>query len=97
MPKRQSLLEKAFDEAPRAKAPKSSTSISIDKQVCKAISDNFKQFTDAEIDATVVDNLTLRQHIAKDKLPTRPKQAASSWGHATTGSCARNTQAPVIH
>ena len=65
-PKR-SLLEASFQQDAAAKRPRRAGASTVAQQVAKALADNFKSFTEQEIDSTIVDGLSLRGTIARDK------------------------------
>jgi len=66
MGKRGSLLEAAFKDE-KIKHARVSKELSITRAVQKCIVDNFKGFTDAEIDGVQHDNMTLRARLLRDK------------------------------
>ena len=66
MGKRRSLLEAAFQNE-KVKQARVKKELSVERAVQKCIVDNFKGFSDAEIDGTQVDNMTLRQRLLRDK------------------------------
>ena len=65
-PKR-SLIEAAFDGKTTAKQARTSGKASVATQVQKALNDNFKGFTQQEIDSVIIDGLSLRARLTKDK------------------------------
>jgi hypothetical protein len=66
MGKRGSLLEAAFKDE-RVKAARVCRQQSVERAVQKCIVDNFKGFSDAEVDGIQHDGLTLRQRLLRDK------------------------------
>ena len=65
-PKR-SLIEAAFEGKTGAKQARTSGKASVASQVQKALNDNFKGFTQQEIDSLIIDGLSLRARLTKDK------------------------------
>lgn len=66
MGKRGSLLEAAFKDE-KVKAARVTKELSVTRAVQKCIVDNFKGFTDAEIDGVQHENMTLRARLTRDK------------------------------
>lgn len=81
MGKRGSLLEAAFKDE-KVKAARVYRQQSVERAVQKCIVDNFKGFSDAEIDGIQHDGLTLRQRLLRDKT----EKDASGKQLATTGA-----------
>ncbi len=65
------VSEEARDATAPAKRARTSKVQSIDQATQRAINDNFKSWPASAIDSTLVENLTLRQRIARDKLRQR--------------------------
>jgi len=66
MGKRGSLLEAAF-KGEKSKQARATREHSVNRAVQKILVDNFKHFSDAEIDGIQVDGLTLRQRLTRDR------------------------------
>jgi len=79
-PKR-SLLEAAFEGEGAGKRPRRSLGrLTVAQQVAKALSDNFKNFTEAQIDGAIVDGVSLRARLTRDKALNADKPGAVTMG-----------------
>ena len=78
--RKRSLLEASNDAAKAAPKQKPKKGHGVSEQVAKAIRDNFKDFSQAEIDSNLVDGKTLRQRLTADK-----ELNSSQKGSVTTG------------
>ena len=67
MAPRRSLLEAAFDGESASKRPHRGQPLTVAQQVTKALQDNFKNFSEQEIDGTIVNGSSLRARLTKDK------------------------------
>ena len=62
-----SLLDRALASEPAAKKRRTLAKQDTDAAVTKSLADNFKNFSATQIDATMINGLTLRQQLAEDK------------------------------
>eukprot|EP00972_Heterocapsa_arctica_P114673 16443630-Heterocapsa_arctica.AAC.1 len=65
-PKR-TLLEAAFESQAAQKQARARSSSSVFTQAQNALSNNFKQFSEQDIDSVIVDGLSLRARLTMDK------------------------------
>jgi hypothetical protein len=79
-PKR-SLLEAAFQGESATKRPRRSLgAATVAQQVAKALHDNFKNFTEAQIDSAIVDGVSLRARLTRDKAQNAEKPGSVTMG-----------------
>jgi len=79
-PKR-SLLEATFEAEGVTKRPRRSLgTTTVAQQVAKALHDNFKNFTEAQIDSTIVDGVSLRGRLTRDKALNAEKPGSVTMG-----------------
>jgi len=78
-PKR-SLLQSAFVKAEAKKQPRARSHKSVTLQAAKALGDYIKSFSEQEIDSTVIDGLSLRARLTKDKAKNAAKLGSVTMG-----------------
>ena len=61
------MLEAAFDGESASKRPNRGQPLTVAQQVTKALQDNLKNFSEQEIDGTIVNGSSLRARLTKDK------------------------------
>ena len=79
-PGKRSLLEAAFPTEAPSKQARLRRSNNVAATVARAIRDNFKEFKEQEVDSTLVDGLSLRARLTKDKSENQQKPGSIVMG-----------------